>query len=281
MPPTRWARAPPQLPCPAGGGPGGLPASHPTRSQVTSSRLPPSPSPRSFVTASRGSAARCCRSFPITPPFSSPRLRAAPRPGLLAMLASLVVVWSEFPAPWLSFGPITREESVGLALYVFASLLTVWLAENHRHAWRGDDLPQPAVLQWATPILVAFAAVLLTTLVLLAVDSYLAPDHLVLGYLLPTVVIAMHYGSTLAVITSFAGGIAATYFLFPPKLSFFIADPLRVGELGFFCCSRSLRARRSPSSPTTSACAIPVMCAVIPGRGRNAESPESSNLQRS
>ena len=154
--------------------------------------------------------------------------------GLLAMLASLVVVWSEFPAPWLSFGPIAREESVGLALYVFASLLTVWLAENHRHAWRGDDLPQPAVLQWATPILVAFAAVLLTTLVLLAVNSYLAPDHLVLGYLLPTVVIAMHYGSTLAVITSFAGGIAATYFLFPPKLSFFIADPLRVGELGFF-----------------------------------------------
>ena len=154
--------------------------------------------------------------------------------GLLAMLASLLVVWSEYPAPWLSFGPITREESVGLALYVFASLLTVWLAENHRHAWRGGDLPQPAILQWATPILVAFAAVLLTTLVLLAVDSYLAPDHLVLGYLLPTVVIAMHYGSTLAVITSFAGGIAATYFLFPPKLSFFIADPLRVGELGFF-----------------------------------------------
>jgi K+-sensing histidine kinase KdpD len=154
--------------------------------------------------------------------------------GLLAMLASLVVVWSEFPAPWISFGPITREESVGLALYVFASLLTVWLAENRRHAWRGDDLPQPAILQWATSILVAFAAVLLTTLVLLAVHSYLAPDHLVLGYLLPTVVIAMHYGSTLAVITSFAGGIAATYFLFPPKFGFFIADPLGVGELGFF-----------------------------------------------
>ena len=133
--------------------------------------------------------------------------------------------------------------------------------EPYRHAWRGDDLPQPAILQWATSILVAFAAVLLTTLVLLAVDSYLAPDHLVLGYLLPTVVIAMHYGSTLAVITSFAGGIAATYFLFPPKLSFFIADPLRVGELGFFCCSRSLRARRSPFSPTTFARAIPVMCA--------------------
>ena len=152
--------------------------------------------------------------------------------GLLAMLASLVVVWSEFPA--FSFGPITREESVGLGLYVFASLLTVWLAENHRHASRGGEIEQPALLRWATPVLVACAALLLTTLVLLAVDSYLAPDHLVLGYLLPTVVIAMHYGSTLAVISSFAGGIAATYFLFPPKLSFFIATPLHVGELGFF-----------------------------------------------
>ena len=152
--------------------------------------------------------------------------------GLLAMLASLVVVWSEVPA--FSLGPITREESVGLALYVIASLFTVWLAENHRHASRDGQIEQPALLRWATPILVACAALLLTTLVLLAVDSYLAPDHLVLGYLLPTVVIAMHYGSTLAVISSFAGGIAATYFLFPPKLSFFIADPLHIGELGFF-----------------------------------------------
>ena len=79
-----------------------------------------------------------------------------------------------------------------------------------------------------------FAAVLLTTFVLLALDSYLSPDHLVLGYLVPTVVIALHYGSTLAVISSFASGIAAAYFLFPPKLSFYIADPLHIGELGFF-----------------------------------------------
>jgi K+-sensing histidine kinase KdpD len=143
-----------------------------------------------------------------------------------------VAVWSEAPA--FSLGPITREESVSLALYVVASLFTVWLAENHRHPSRGGQIEQPALLRWATPVLVACAALLLTTLVLLAVDSYLAPDHLVLGYLLPTVVIAMHYGSTLAVISSFAGGIAATYFLFPPKLSFFIADPLHVGELGFF-----------------------------------------------
>ena len=91
-----------------------------------------------------------------------------------------------------------------------------------------------AIFALATSVLVAFTAILLTTLVLLAVDSDLAPDHLVLGYLLPTLVIAMHYGSTLAVVTAFASGIAAAYFLFPPRLSFFIAEPLNVAELGFF-----------------------------------------------
>jgi K+-sensing histidine kinase KdpD len=154
--------------------------------------------------------------------------------GLFAMVLSLVVVWLEFPAPLLSFGPPTRDESVGLSLYVFASLLTVWLAENHRHAVRGGQARESPILELATPVLVASSAVLLTTFVLLAVDSYLAPDHLVLGYLVPTIIIAMHYGSTLAVVTSFTCGIAAAYFLFPPKLSFYVTDPLHIAELGFF-----------------------------------------------
>ena len=85
-----------------------------------------------------------------------------------------------------------------------------------------------------TPVLVALAATLFTTFVLLSIDTYLGPDHLVVGYLLPTVIIAMHYGSTLAVVTSFVCGLAAAYFLFPPKLSFYIGDPLNVAELGFF-----------------------------------------------
>jgi K+-sensing histidine kinase KdpD len=153
--------------------------------------------------------------------------------GLLAMILSLAAVWWQFPAPLLSLGPVTREESVGLSLYVFVSVLTVWLAENRRQATRAGSEGM-AIFALATSVLVAFTAVLLTTLVLLAVDSYLAPDHLVLGYLLPTLVIAMHYGSTLAVVTAFASGMAAAYFLFPPKLSFNIAEPLNVAELGFF-----------------------------------------------
>ena len=153
--------------------------------------------------------------------------------GLLAMVLSLAAVWWQFPAPLLSLGPVTREESVGLSLYVFVSVLTVWLAENRRQSTRVGSEGM-AIFALATSVLVAFTAILLTTLVLLAVDSYLAPDHLVLGYLLPTLVIAMHYGSTLAVVTAFASGIAAAYFLFPPRLSFFIAEPLNVAELGFF-----------------------------------------------
>lgn len=50
------------------------------------------------------------------------------------------------------------------------------------------------------------AAVLFATLVLLAVDFYLAAQPLVLGYLLPTQFVAIYYGSTLAVLTSFALG---------------------------------------------------------------------------
>jgi K+-sensing histidine kinase KdpD len=84
----------------------------------------------------------------------------------------------------------------------------------------------------------AFSAILLTSVALLAVDSFLDAKPLIFIYLLPTVVIAMHYGSTLTVLTSFASGLIAAYFFFPAKLSFYIADPLNIAELGFFCCSQ-------------------------------------------
>ena len=88
--------------------------------------------------------------------------------------------------------------------------------------------------QLISPVLVAFSAILLTSVVLLAIDSFLDAKRLLFMYLLPTVVIAMHYGSMLAVLTSFGSGLAAAYFIFPPKFSFYIADVLNVAELGFF-----------------------------------------------
>jgi K+-sensing histidine kinase KdpD len=154
--------------------------------------------------------------------------------GLLAISLSLCVVWSDFPGPLLSFERPTRAASVSLSLYVFASLLTVWLAEDGRLGTDSARTKQSSMLEWVTSVVVAATAVLLTTLVLLAIDSHLAPEHLILGYLLPTIIIAMHYGSTVAVFTSFISGLAAAYFLFLPKFSFYIADPLNLAELAFF-----------------------------------------------
>ena len=99
-----------------------------------------------------------------------------------------------------------------------------------RHGLRADGLRARS----PTAVAASVAAVLFATLVLLAVDFYLAAQHLVLGYLLPTLFVAIYYGSTLAVLTSFACGLAAAYFLFPPKYSFYIADLVHVAELGFF-----------------------------------------------
>jgi K+-sensing histidine kinase KdpD len=90
------------------------------------------------------------------------------------------------------------------------------------------------ILQPVSPLLVALPAVLLTSVVLLAVDPIIDTEALAFIYLLPTVVMAMHYGSTVGVLTSFASALAAAYFCFPPKFSFFISDPLNVAELGFF-----------------------------------------------
>jgi Domain of unknown function (DUF4118) len=154
--------------------------------------------------------------------------------GLFAIAASLVAVWSEYPASFFSAGVPARDESVSLAVYVLGSLLSVWIAENHRPDVHGKLAQQSRTLEALASVLVAFSAILLTSVVLLAVDSFLDAKPLIFVYLLPTVVIAMHYGSTLAVLTSFASGLAAAYFFFPPKFSFYVADPLNVAELGFF-----------------------------------------------
>lgn len=83
-------------------------------------------------------------------------------------------------------------------------------------------------------ILAALIATAVATALLLALNSYLEAEHLIVGYLFPTAIIAMHYGGSAAVLTSFLSGLAGSYFLFPPKFSFFISDPRHVVELSFF-----------------------------------------------
>jgi K+-sensing histidine kinase KdpD len=86
------------------------------------------------------------------------------------------------------------------------------------------------------PVAVSLVAILWTTMVLTTVQSNLVtddPEDLALAYLLPTIFIAVFFGSTLAVASSFASGLAAAYFTYPPKFSLYIVDPRHVAELGF------------------------------------------------
>src|SRR5262249_15005399 len=99
---------------------------------------------------------------------------------------------------------------------------------------RGDRMRQsnPTIIELG-PVATCFALVLVTTLLLSTIDSLVPSEHLMLGYLLPTILVAIYFGSTAAVLTSFGSGLAAAYFLLPPKFSFYIDDPVHIAELGF------------------------------------------------
>jgi K+-sensing histidine kinase KdpD len=89
------------------------------------------------------------------------------------------------------------------------------------------------------PIALSLAAILLTSLVVVEAYSHARalhirdPEDLALAYLLPTIFVAVFFGSTLAVATSFGSGLAAAYLIYPPQVSVWIDDPNHVAELGF------------------------------------------------
>lgn len=87
---------------------------------------------------------------------------------------------------------------------------------------------------WAAPVVVPLTLLAITTSVLFVLDIYLDPEHLIFGYLVPTTLIAIGYGSTAAMLTTIGGVVCAAYFLYPPVFSLYIADPLHIGELVFF-----------------------------------------------
>ena len=89
------------------------------------------------------------------------------------------------------------------------------------------------------PIALSLAAILLTTVLVAEAYSHATalhvrdPEDLALTFLLPTIFIAVFFGSTLAVASSFASGLAAAYVIYPPQMSIWIDDPTHVAELGF------------------------------------------------
>jgi len=107
---------------------------------------------------------------------------------------------------------------------------------------RSDGLPAGPP-EFVLPVAVCLVAILLTTAALFAINTQFAAHHLVMGYLLPTIFVAVYYGSTPAVLTSFVCGLAAAYFLLPPQFSFHVADFTHAAELGFFLLLASIASK--------------------------------------
>jgi K+-sensing histidine kinase KdpD len=106
---------------------------------------------------------------------------------------------------------------------------------SHHGPMRARSLRVPIL-----PVALSLAIIVLTSFVLAEIHSHLTaldiwrdPEDLALAYLLPTIFIAVFFGSTIAVMTSLASGLAAAYFIYPPQFSFLIDDPQHIAELGF------------------------------------------------
>ncbi len=88
------------------------------------------------------------------------------------------------------------------------------------------------MLKRVEPVVVALAVASIATVVLLLVRQTLGSEqHLIFFYLLPMAVVAILYGGRTAMICATAASLCATYFLYDPVYSFYVASPLDLGEL--------------------------------------------------
>ena len=163
--------------------------------------------------------------------------------GLVAIVLSLIVVGWAFVPPYYSIGMPMPDQVVDCELFLFASLLSVWLVERYRHVAASFDRNLPTKSELIAPVIFSFGLVLLATLVLLAVEPSFGPQYLIFGYLIPTTIIAILYGNSFALIVSFASVFAAAYFLFPPKFSLYIVDPIQIVTLVIFLLIASAASR--------------------------------------
>jgi K+-sensing histidine kinase KdpD len=91
------------------------------------------------------------------------------------------------------------------------------------------------ILRRVEPVVAALAVVLLATAVLWLVNQSLGGEqHLIFFYLLPMALIAILYGGPSAMICVAVASVCGAYFLYDPVYSFYIADPLDLGELSCF-----------------------------------------------
>ena len=88
------------------------------------------------------------------------------------------------------------------------------------------------IVKRAMPVAVALAVVAAATAVLWLVRQTVGGEqHLVFFYLLPMALVAILYGSLPAMLCAAAATVCAAFFLYDPIYSFYVADPLDLGEL--------------------------------------------------
>jgi K+-sensing histidine kinase KdpD len=88
------------------------------------------------------------------------------------------------------------------------------------------------ILKRAEPVVAGLAAASLGTAVLWLVRQTLGDEqHLVFFYLLPMVLVAILYGVPSAIICVVAASVCAAFFLYDPIYTFYVSDPLDLGEL--------------------------------------------------
>lgn len=91
------------------------------------------------------------------------------------------------------------------------------------------------ILKGTMPVVVAFAVLTILTAVLWMVKLQIASSqHLVFFYLLPTVLVAVLYGSLPAMFCAIAATLCAAFFLYDPVYSFYVSKPVEMGELVCF-----------------------------------------------
>jgi K+-sensing histidine kinase KdpD len=88
--------------------------------------------------------------------------------------------------------------------------------------------------RWLTPITMSLLLLALTTTLLWLADASLRSEHLIFIYFVPTALIAIRYGSVSAMLVTIGSCVAGVYFLYAPRFSFAVDDPLDMMELILF-----------------------------------------------
>ena len=89
---------------------------------------------------------------------------------------------------------------------------------------------------WIRAITFTLGGIVCTTALVLMIAVYypVEPQQLIFIYLIPTTLIATHFGTAPSMVATILSAFAAIYFIYAPRFSFRVADPLDLIALFFF-----------------------------------------------